>query len=40
MVLSLDAFQAEAIVECLSRNIFADGGQIKMRAISTIEIAW
>jgi galactonate dehydratase len=39
LVLGLDAFQAEAIVERLSHGIFADGGQIKMCAMSAIEIA-
>ncbi len=34
-----DPFQVEAIVLRLSRNIFADGAQIKMCAISAIEIA-
>ncbi len=39
MVLGYDPFQVEAIVLKLSRNIFGDGAQIKMCAISAIEIA-
>jgi galactonate dehydratase len=39
LVLGLDAFQIEMLVLRLSRNVFADGGQIKMCAISAIEIA-
>jgi galactonate dehydratase len=39
-VLGLDAFQTEMVVLRLGRNVFADGGQIKMCAISAIEIAW
>jgi len=38
-VLGLDAFQIEMMVLRLSRNVFADGGQIKMCAISAIELA-
>jgi galactonate dehydratase len=38
MVLGYDPFQVEAIVLRLSRNIFGDGAQIKMCAISAIEI--
>lgn len=39
MVLGYDPFRVEAIVLRLSRNIFGDGAQIKMCAISAIEIA-
>ena len=39
LVLGLDAFQIEMLVLRLSRNVFADGGQIKMCAISALEIA-
>ena len=39
MVLGFDAFQIEAIVARLSRDVFSEGGQIKMCAISAIEIA-
>jgi galactonate dehydratase len=38
-VVGFEAFQVEAIVGRLSRDIFADGAQIKMCAISAIEIA-
>ncbi len=39
LVLGFEVFQTEAIVLRLSRDVFADGGQIKMCAISAIEIA-
>lgn len=38
-VLGLDVFQTELLVTKLSRHVYADGGQIKMCAISAIEIA-
>jgi galactonate dehydratase len=38
-VVGLDVFQTELLVSTLSRNVYADGGQIKMCAISAIEIA-
>jgi galactonate dehydratase len=39
LVLGYDIFQVEAVVLRLSRDVFADGGQIKMAAISAIEMA-
>jgi galactonate dehydratase len=39
LVLGLDVFQVEAMVQRMARDVFADGGQIKMCAISAIEIA-
>jgi len=39
LILGLDVFQTEAIVQRMARDVFADGGQIKMCAISAIEIA-
>lgn len=39
LVLGYEPFQTEALVQRLSRDVFADGGQIKMCAISAIEIA-
>ncbi len=38
-VLGLDVFQTELLVTRLSRHVYADGGQIKMCAISALEIA-
>ena len=38
-ILGLDVFQTELLVTRLSRHVYADGGQIKMCAISAIEIA-
>src|SRR5262247_732184 len=38
-ILGLDIFQTELLVGRLSRNVYADGGQIKMCAISALEIA-
>jgi galactonate dehydratase len=38
-VLGFEPFQVEAIVGRLTRDVFADGAQIKMCAISAIEIA-
>jgi galactonate dehydratase len=38
-VLGLDVFQTELLVQKLSRVCYADGGQIKMCAISAMEIA-
>ena len=38
-VLGLEIFQTEMLVTRLSRHVYADGGQIKMCAISAIEIA-
>lgn len=38
-VIGFEPFQIEAIVHRLSRDVFADGAQIKMCAISAIEIA-
>jgi galactonate dehydratase len=38
-VIGFEPFQIEAIVRRLSRDVFADGAQIKMCAISAIEIA-
>jgi len=39
LVLGLEVFQTELLVNRLSRHVYADGGQIKMCAISAIEIA-
>jgi len=39
LILGLEVFQTEAIVQRMARDVFADGGQIKMCAISAIEIA-
>jgi galactonate dehydratase len=38
-ILGLEVFQTEALVTRLSRHVYADGGQIKMCAISALEIA-
>jgi len=38
-VLGLEIFQTEMLVTRLNRHVYADGGQIKMCAISAIEIA-
>jgi galactonate dehydratase len=38
-ILGLDVFQTELLVMRLSRYVYADGGQIKMCAISALEIA-
>ena len=38
-ILGLEVFQTELLVSRLSRNVYADGGQIKMCAISALEIA-
>ncbi|MEW5978460.1 MAG: mandelate racemase/muconate lactonizing enzyme family protein [Acidobacteriota bacterium] len=38
-MMGLEVFRTEALVERLSRHVYADGGQIKMCAISAIEIA-
>ncbi len=38
-VIGLEVFQTELLVQRLSRYIYADGGQIKMCAISALEIA-
>jgi galactonate dehydratase len=38
-ILGLEVFQTEMLVSRLSRNVYADGGQIKMCAISALEIA-
>lgn len=38
-ILGLDVFQTELVVNRLHRHVYADGGQIKMCAISAIEIA-
>lgn len=38
-VLGLEVFQTESLVTRLVRHVYADGGQIKMCAISAIEIA-
>ncbi|MBS1852732.1 MAG: mandelate racemase/muconate lactonizing enzyme family protein [Acidobacteria bacterium] len=38
-ILGLDIFQTELLVQRLSRHVYADGGQIKMCAISALEIA-
>jgi galactonate dehydratase len=39
LILGFDVFQVEAIAQRLARDVYADGGQIKMCAISAIEIA-
>jgi len=39
LILGLDVFQTELLVTRLQRHVYADGGQIKMCAISAIEIA-
>src|SRR5215471_13724348 len=39
LILGLDVFQIERLVLRLGRDVFADGGQIKMCAISAVEIA-
>ena len=39
LILGLEVFQTELLVERLSRHVYADGGQIKMCAISALEIA-
>jgi len=39
LILGLDVFQVETIVQRMVRDVFADGGQIKMCAISAIEMA-
>ncbi len=38
-ILGLNIFQTELIVSRLTRHVYADGGQIKMCAISALEIA-
>jgi galactonate dehydratase len=38
-ILGLEVFQTETLVSRLNRHIYADGGQIKMCAISALEIA-
>lgn len=38
-ILGLEVFQTEALVWRLNRHVYADGGQIKMCAISALEIA-
>jgi galactonate dehydratase len=38
-IMGLEVFQTELLVSRLSRNVYADGGQIKMCAISALEIA-
>ncbi len=38
-IMGLDVFQTELLVARLSRHVYADGGQIKMCAISALEIA-
>ena len=38
-ILGLDVFQTEMLVARLGRQVYADGGQIKMCAISALEIA-
>jgi galactonate dehydratase len=38
-ILGLEVFQTETLVSRLTRHIYADGGQIKMCAISALEIA-
>lgn len=38
-VLGLEVFQTELLVNRLNRHVYADGGQIKMCAISALEIA-
>jgi galactonate dehydratase len=39
LILGLEVFQTELLVTRLSRHVYADGGQIKMCAISALEIA-
>jgi galactonate dehydratase len=39
LIIGLEVFQTELLVSRLSRHVYADGGQIKMCAISAIEIA-
>lgn len=39
LIMGLEVFQTELLVERLSRHVYADGGQIKMCAISALEIA-
>jgi galactonate dehydratase len=39
LIIGLEVFQTELLVNRLSRHVYADGGQIKMCAISAIEIA-
>src|SRR5689334_23299190 len=39
MIVSMDPFDVEAISLKVNRDIYADGGQIKMCALSAIEIA-
>jgi galactonate dehydratase len=39
MILGLEVFQTELLVTRLTRHVYADGGQIKMCAISALEIA-
>ena len=39
LILGLEVFQVEAIVQRMARDVFADGGQIKICAISAIEMA-
>src|SRR5215470_17559942 len=39
LLAGIDVFQVEAIVQRMARDVFADGGQIKMCAISAIEMA-
>ncbi|HMD99335.1 MAG TPA: mandelate racemase/muconate lactonizing enzyme family protein [Terriglobia bacterium] len=39
LILGLDIFQVETMVQRMARDVFADGGQIKMCAISAIEMA-
>ena len=38
-ILGLEVFQTEMLVTRLNRHVYADGGQIKMCAISALEIA-
>ena len=38
-ILGLEIFQTETLVTRLTRHVYADGGQIKMCAISALEIA-
>ena len=38
-IVGLEIFQTETLVTRLSRHVYADGGQIKMCAISALEIA-
>jgi galactonate dehydratase len=39
LILGLDVFQVETMVQRMARDVFADGGQIKMCATSAIEMA-